>query len=174
MLGKLIPVILGLVGIGAGVGAGIVLRPSPEAAADVPCPCAAEVDVDGTAEGPDGAGTDDAPEGDETPTKDYVKLNNQFIVPVVADGRVSSLVVMSLSLEVAADSSEDVYAREPKLRDVFLRVMFDHANSGGFSGAFTQSGQMDVLRNALREVARKTMGPSVTDVLILDIVRQDA
>ena len=67
-----------------------------------------------------------------------------------------------------------VYEREPKLRDAFLRVMFDHANAGGFDGAFTNSNQMDVLRRALREVAQKTIGPTASDVLILDIVRQDA
>ena len=50
---------------------------------------------------------------------------------------------------------------------------FQGTNAGGFDGAFTQSNNMDVLRSALLEVARKTMGAVVSDVLIVDIVRQD-
>ena len=68
---------------------------------------------------------------------EYVKLNNQFVVPVVEDGRVAAMVVLSLSLEVEAGNTEAVYQREPKLRDAFLQVLFDHANVGGFCGSFT-------------------------------------
>ncbi|MFV2002568.1 MAG: flagellar basal body-associated FliL family protein, partial [Paracoccaceae bacterium] len=104
---------------------------------------------------------------------EYVKLNNQFIIPVVNDGQVVSLVVMSLNLEVAAGGRELVYQREPKLRDVFLQVLFDHANAGGFDGAFTSGSNMTQLRDALRESAKKTLGETLTDVLIVDVVRQD-
>ncbi len=81
--------------------------------------------------------------------------------------------VLSLSLEVTTAMTEQVYAREPRLRDGFLRVLFDHANAGGFGGAFTQSNNMEILRGALLEVARKSLGAAVSDVLIIDIVRQD-
>ncbi len=169
-MGKLIPIILALVGLGGGIGAGIVLRPPPEdTALDNPC---------GEMEDPNAPHAeedhDEDAEPEEEPAYDYVKLNNQFVVPVVQEGRVSSLVVLSLSIEVPTGQSEMIYEREPKLRDAFLRVMFDHANAGGFDGAFTNSSQMDVLRRALREVAQKTVGPTASDVLILDIVRQDA
>ena len=42
-----------------------------------------------------------------------------------------------------------------------------------FSGAFTQANNMTLLRHALLEVAQKVLGPVVSDVLIVDIVRQD-
>ena len=51
--------------------------------------------------------------------------------------------------------------------------MFDHANSGGFRGDFTQSANMFLLRSALKEAATKTVGAVVSDVLILDIARRD-
>ena len=104
----------------------------------------------------------------------YARLNNQFVVPVVRDEKVQSLVVLSLSLEVAPGSEADVFAHEPKLRDLFLQVLFDHANTGGFDGAFTASTNMRVLRDALRRVAVEDVGLGIRDVLILDIVRQDA
>jgi hypothetical protein len=168
MLGKLLPILLALIGLGGGVGAGLVLRPAPapeDHAADAGAEPAAEGDH-ADAEGEDGEPDEGAPE--------YVKLNNQFVVPVVEKGRVAALVVLSLSLEVDPGSTEAVYLREPKLRDVFLQVMFDHANTGGFSGSFTDGSNLVVLRTSLKEAAAQVLGPLVTDVLITDIARQDS
>ena len=95
------------------------------------------------------------------------------MVPVVEDKKVVSLVVLSLTLEVELGQSAAVFEREPKIRDAFLQVLFDHANTGGFQGSFTNTTRMTVLRNALREMAQRTLGPTVSDVLIMDIVRQD-
>jgi hypothetical protein len=166
MLGKLIPVLLAVMGLGAGVGAGVALRPAPEPVAMV-SPCG---DIQDETKVAKAVPEDPAKSTDH----DYVKMNNQFVVPVVDKGRVSALVVMALSLEVEVGQSETIYKREPKLRDAFLSVMFDHANAGGFDGAFTNSNNMDILRNALREVAKKILGPIISDVLIIDVVRQDA
>ena len=105
--------------------------------------------------------------------KEYAKLNNQFVVPVVSEGKVSALIVMSLSVEVTTGSKETVFAFEPKLRDRFLQVMFDHANLGGFDGAFTSGPNLRQLREALLSAAKATLNDVITDVLILDIVRQD-
>jgi hypothetical protein len=66
-----------------------------------------------------------------------------------------------------------VYGREPKLRDGFLIVLFDHAAAGGFDGDFTAPTKLAALRRALTEQARAILGPIANDVLIQDIVRQD-
>ncbi|OYX41639.1 MAG: flagellar basal body-associated protein FliL [Rhodobacterales bacterium 32-67-9] len=167
---KLLPLLLALIGLGAGGGAGFLLRPPPAETVEIDrCGDATAEAVAADGHGSAAAETDpDAP-----PAHDYVKLNNQFVVPVVEDGEVAALVILSISLEVNTGSTEQVYAREPKLRDAFLQVLFDHANAGGFRGAFTQSNNMYVLRNGLLETARKVMGAAVSDVLIVDIVRQD-
>ncbi|WP_420011383.1 flagellar basal body-associated FliL family protein [Tateyamaria sp.] len=157
---KLLPLILLLVGSGAGVGAGIFLRPAPDPADTAMAK--EKVSVEKT-----------AAEQSGSTEHEYVKMNNQFVVPVVDGAQVSALVVMSLSLEVPAGQKDAIYAREPKLRDSFLQVLFDHANIGGFDGAFTDANNLDVLRGALREVAQKDMGDQITDVLIVEIARQD-
>lgn len=165
---KLLPIILALLGTGAGVGAGIFLMPEPapkeiHAANDCVVPIeevkhvSPEPEDDGPAEG-----------------REYVKLSNQFVIPVVGPDRVSALVVASLSVEVVSGTTETVYAREPKLRDVFLQVLFDHANIGGFEGTFTKGDRMDILRSALLDAARPVLGANVSDVLITEIARQDA
>ncbi|WP_299847478.1 flagellar basal body-associated FliL family protein [uncultured Roseovarius sp.] len=168
MIGKLLPVLLAVIGVGGGVGAGLALKPAPsEMAMENPCG-----DV-----GHDMAHADDThdskAEDNEEDLREYVKLNNQFLVPVVSDQLIEALVVMSLSIEVSAGQSEMIFSREPKLRDAFLQVLFDHANIGGFRGEFTNAKNLEVLKTALTEVAQKIAGDTVSGILITDIARQD-
>ena len=152
----ILPLLFILLGIGGGIGAGLFLRP----AADPEAHAAAEPAAD----------THDTPEH----APEYVKLSNQFIIPLVEEERISSMVVLSLSLEVGPGMTEAVFAKEPKLRDSFLQILFDHANTGGFRGSFTDGAQLSSLRIALLEAAQKVMPDIVTDVLITDIARQDS
>lgn len=147
---KLLAIIITLFGLIAGLGGGMFLRPAQEHTEW------------------------SAPQLEKAPpVTEFVKLNNQFVIPIVEEGRVASLVIMSLSVEILIGNSEAVYAREPKLRDALLQVMFDHANAGGFKGVFTDGTNLILIRKALLETARKVMGEMVKDILISDISRQD-
>lgn len=162
----LIPVLLLILGTAAGAGAGLFLMPEPAEEAALPHDCPTPDDAIIAATPPA------APQVEQD--REYAKLNNQFVIPVVEDERVSALVVMSLNLEVTAGSRTAIFSAEPKLRDRFLQVMFDHANTGGFSGNFTTGTKMRALRNELLRVAQDVSGPDVTDVLVIDLVRQDS
>lgn len=157
----LLPILLLLAGTGLGAGAGYFLAP------EKPHGDCAEKDC-----GEKGKETaEEKPKPEEEP--EYLRLQNQFVVPVVREELVRSLVVLSISLETTSEAIDRIYAREPKLRDAFLRVLFDHAAMGGFDGAFTESGRMSVLRVALLEAAQAAIGKEITDILITDIVRQE-
>lgn len=170
-----IPIILLLLGLGAGVGAGLMLGPSsnPEAEADP----VEETSSEGVLE-PEGGSATLAGAGSavtsESGATEYVRLQNQFIVPVVRDASVRSLVIMALTVEVRVGSGDTVFEHEPRLRDSFLRVLFAHANAGGFDGAFTEAVSIEPLRRGLRNAASSVLGDVVRDVLIVDITRQDA
>ena len=161
---KLLPVILALIGLAGGGGAGYIFHPQPEAKAEATAGCP-----------PNGAPAAEAPPpaGNESETE-FVKLNNQFVVPVVEDGTVAAMVILSLSLEVPKGEGPKVFEREPKLRDALLQTLFNHANAGGFKGSFTDPLAMEALRTALLETARSVMGAAVGSILITEIVRQDA
>lgn len=167
-MARILPLVIILIGLGLGGGLGFVLRPeatqaAPEAADGAP-------EADETALATDAHDAASSAEQEQ----DYIRLNNQFVVPIVHEGKVAALVVLSLSLQVQADTRERVYSQEPKLRDVFLSVLFEHANAGGFDGTFTATRAMDALRRGLLESAQGAVGTGlVTDVLIMDIVRQD-
>ena len=156
MIKKILPLVFLLLGSGAGIGAGLFLRPTVgemNVAAEMPEPDMAKAEMEEVSE--------------------FVKLNNQFVIPVINNERVESLVVMTLTVEVPEGGKEAVYAKEPKLRDSFLQVLFDHANLGGFSGEFTDPSKLNVLRNALLEIGQRDMSDGITDVLISDVARQD-
>lgn len=155
--------LLAFMGLGAGVGGGLMLRPVSDAS-DHAVDESAETAATGASATP----------AAEVGVPEYVKMNNQFVVPVVKEGRVVAMVVMSLSLEVEPGMTEAVYEREPKLRDAFLQVLFDHANVGGFSGSFTDGSNLVILRTSLKEAAGLILGATVKDVLITDIARQDS
>lgn len=170
---KLIPVFLVILGIGAGVSSGLAMRPDKDTQS-----------VDASRDCGPGDGSevvlqdvfdrdDDLYKSEESRKKlEYIKLGNQFTVPILNDDSVEAMIVMSLSLELKSGQSEMVYLREPKLRDVLLQVMFDHANMGGFRGTYTDSGKLETLRRGFLDVAQGVLGEVVTEVLITDIVRQ--
>lgn len=146
----ILPLILLLLGLGLGAGAGWFLRPgaAPTAAASA---------------------VDDSPKLSE-----YMKFPKEFIIPLLEHGRVAGMVVMQLGLEVPQGKSAEVLVLEPKLRDEALRVLFEHANAGGFRGNFTDAANLIPLRRALLEASQKIAGPQVQDVLITDLARQDS
>lgn len=146
----ILPILLTVAGVAGGGFAGTKLRPEP-------LPPEAEAEV---------------PAVPETPPE-YVRLTNQFIVPVLKEGRVTSMVVLSLGLEVEIGATDLVFAHEPKLRDVFLQVLFGHANNGGFDRDFTDAANILILRTALEEAASRVLPDQVRAVLINDITRQD-
>lgn len=166
MIRKLLPILLALIGTSAGIGAGLFLMPTVDATAVDP---AAQLSSDTHAPAKHREEDDH-----DSSDNEYVKLSNQFVVPIMGSQRVEALVVASLSVEVIPGTTQTVYQKEPKLRDVFLQVLFDHANIGGFEGPFTAGDRMDILRSALLDAARSVLGSDVKDVLITEIARQDA
>lgn len=149
---KLLPLILALVGLLAGAGAGWTLRPGAE-------------------RGPaNEAASHYSPVPDNTVT---LRLPGQFVVPILEEGRVRMMVVVSLALELAEGHNVSLQRQEARLRAVLLQVMFDHANTGGFEGVFTSGEALLLLRRTLREAARAELGPALHDVLITELLRED-
>jgi flagellar basal body-associated protein FliL len=161
----LIPIICLILGLGAGVGGAMVLLPEPEVS---------EVTIENE-NGQNAEPINDEiyePQDEADSAVEYVNLSSQFIVPLLSNGKVEEIVVMAISLEVLEGAMQDVLMNEPKLRAAFLQTLFNHANNGGFSGNFTALSTMESLRRELHTIARIISSDIVTDVLILDIVRQ--
>lgn len=166
-MAKLLPIILIVVGLAAGAGVGLALRPAPEEVE-----CAPDDDACLAAEKEEEEKKKANEEAEAKPAE-FVSLSRQFVIPLMDEEQVRALVVASLAVEVDEGTTDTVYAREPKLRDGFLGVLFVHAHSGGFSGDFTRGSRLDDLRTLLTDAARPILGEILHGVLITEVVRQD-
>ncbi|TCL01445.1 hypothetical protein BXY66_2760 [Shimia isoporae] len=167
MIKKLLPIVLAVVGIGAGIGAGVMLRPAPAPVENHEAAEAGDAHEEtAQAELPHIA-------SEASDALDYLELEDQFVIPVVEDGRMKSLVLVSVALETKPEAQEKIIENEPRLRGALLQVMFDYANIGGFDGSFTNSSRLAKLRRNFFEVTHAIFGEDVTDVIILEITRQD-
>jgi hypothetical protein len=160
---KLLPLVLLLIGLLGGAAGGWVLRPPAEPR---------------VADGGDTAHAA-APSRDAAPqaapgTTETLRLPNQFVIPLIENGQVQAMVVIGLTLELNLGHSVSLANDEARLRSLFLQRLFDHANIGGFDGVFTSGETLLALRRTLREAARGLLGPSVHDVLITELLRQES
>lgn len=160
----ILPLLIILLGAAGGGAAGYFLSPEP-VEPDSDCVCEEAIDV----------GEHDEAHAEDEPMEDYeyVNIKNQFVVPIIEDEAMAGMVVMSLSLEVSPGTREAVFAREPKLRDEFLRILFGYATIGGFGGNYLEANDLKIVREDLTKVAQNVLGPIVNEVLIVDMIRQD-
>ena len=155
-MGRLLPILLVFLGVGVGLAAGVFLRPG--AGEDERVSVAAE-----------------ARQMSQDADIGVHELDGQFVVPLVGDDGIGGIVLLHLALEIDQARGPSVAEQAPRLRSAFLQVLFDHANAGGFNGAFTSSVNLGNLRRALLESARKTLGGDVVSgVLITEIIRTGA
>ncbi|MEM7522255.1 MAG: flagellar basal body-associated FliL family protein [Pseudomonadota bacterium] len=180
----ILPVIFALLGATGGLFGGHMLKPPPEEdpsmtdgsdqASSEAMPDAEMAEDDPTKGQTELAGYEKPqPVVSKPENTKFVKLEKQFVVPVIEGRRVASLMVLSLAVEVNEDAEEAVFSHEPKLRDELLRALFVHAQSGGFSGQFTKPHLMDDLKASLGVAARQVLGDVSYEVLLTNIVRQD-
>lgn len=152
----ILPLLSLVIGLGAGGGAAIFLGKngtSDHVAAD-------------PAAGPEPAQVDPA-------SLDIVKLPNQFVVPVIVNNRVRSMVILAVALEVDAAQADFVRTKEPKLRDTFLDELFNLAAIGGFKDDIITRKTLEIVRAALTVRAQDSLGLKDVKVLVTDMARQD-
>lgn len=181
MKALLIPLVLLIVGTGAGVGAGMFLAPKPEPeaaeahAADTgDAPAAThEIEITHKGDAPDDDSHGGGGEDGHVDTIAYVKMPNQFIVPVMEDGRMTAMIIITVAMEAMESDKAFIMSHSPKIRDGFIQEMFKHAGLGWFAGDYTRSEPMSLLRKSLLTKVQSIVGDKVKGILILDIARQE-
>ncbi len=121
-----------------------------------------------------GHGADDGDEdGASSAAISYLKFKRQFVVPVVKGGKIESLVLLNLNLEIDADSPENIHIFEPKLRDALMRELMALSHNGLFTGDLTNTETYDHIRDSLLSATKHVLESGVKNVLILDLSRQE-
>ena len=107
------------------------------------------------------------------PAGTYLKFKRQFVIPVMENGRPELLMIFDINIELESGFAENAYAYEPRLRDAMLAQLFIFANRGELT-AITEDGEaLDNIKSTLLETARKIMGDSAQDILLIDIGVQE-
>ena len=156
---KLLPLLIALLGLGAGVGAGLALKPAPGQPRGRGRLRRRPRTADGHAEADPRAARPPRPipsrrrrRGEKkarepsSPTSRWTSPSSSRSSPARRWWRWWWSRSRSRPTLEAAPSVEAV---KPRLRDSFLKVMFRHANSGGFDGSFTAGRKMEDLKSAL-------------------------
>ena len=168
---KIIAIVLVIIGIVGGGAAGMFLKPAPEADPESEAKDAENESTDGKGDESAEAGAED---GVDTAPASFVKIGRQTIVPVLDEGQTKALMLFELAIDVSAEANDRALEMEPRLRDAFLRELFQMSYTGAFEEAFTDERVIDELRQNLVRAARKHLGKkAVKDVLILDVMRQE-
>jgi len=171
---KIIALVIVLLGVGGGLALGVALRPGGA----VPGPDAAvadagRADTAGARDATESGGADPGGGGGAGADRDYVEIGRQIIIPIVKGGETQALMLFDLALDVPSSMTERTIAARPRLRDAFLRELFEMSYTGAFSSTYTDERIIEEVRAKLRAAARRLLGGAVAEVLILDIMRQE-
>lgn len=158
MIKKLLALAIPLIALIGGVAAGDMLKPQPK--------------TEPTAE--------EAPHGDdqghgseeEKGKAAWFTFPNQFFVPMMRNGDIGAVMILTLSLETEEAHLEAMKQQEHRLRDALLRQLMVRANSGGFDGNFTSESSLGTLRKDLLGAVDEVSDLPISAVLIEDIARQ--
>lgn len=158
MIKKLLAQAIPLIALIGGVAAGDMLKPQPTTE-----PAAEEVPH----------GDDDGHGAEEEKGKAaWFTFPNQFFVPMMRNGDMGAVMILTLSLETEEAHLEAMKQQEHRLRDALLRQLMVRANSGGFDGNFTSEASLGTLRKDLLGAVDDVSDLPITAVLIEDIARQ--
>lgn len=111
--------------------------------------------------------------GSDGSTIDYLKFKRQFVIPVMKDNKIQSLVIMNFNIELNDDAPSNSFTFEPKLRDAYMRDLLNLSNEGVFDDDLTSPETFEYIRETLLGSSRKIMPKGVQNILILDIAKRD-
>ena len=95
-----------------------------------------------------------------------------FIIPVIEEDALKALISLKIGMEVLPKDKSKLEHYKPKLRDLFLQIMFQHSHAGAFSGNYTESERLIALRRNLIQVVEGNLDIELKDLLIKDVAWQ--
>lgn len=103
----------------------------------------------------------------------YYKFSREFVVPLMRNGRVKSLVIININLEADASISDELFAMEPKLRDNIMSTLIALSNDGVTLEEMTDVSSYETIRTMILLNLEKVVSSGIQNVLILDMAKQD-
>lgn len=117
----------------------------------------------------------DAGHGASTATTEYAyyKFSREFVVPMIQDDRVKSLVIFNLNLEVEPSVSQELFSKEPVVRDNIMSTLIKLSNDGKTFQSLSNVENYETMRSMVLKNLQTEVAAGIHNVLILDMARQD-
>jgi flagellar basal body-associated protein FliL len=103
----------------------------------------------------------------------YFKFTREFIVPIMHDRKVESLVILNINLEADSSVSQKLFSMEPKIRDNIMTTLIELSNDGRTFENLTDVESYETLRAMVLLNLQKAVPTGIQNVLIVDIAQQD-
>jgi flagellar basal body-associated protein FliL len=103
----------------------------------------------------------------------YYKFSREFVVPVIRNNHVNSLVILHLSLEADSSISQKLFEMEPKLRDNIMTTLITISNDGRTFENLTDVESYESMRSLILMNLKTVVPSGISNVLIMDMARQD-
>jgi len=103
----------------------------------------------------------------------YFKFTREFVVPIMHDRKVSSLVILNINLEADADISSTLFSMEPKIRDNIMTTLIELSNDGKTFDNITDVESYETIRAMVLMNLQKAVPTGIENILIVDIAQQD-
>ena len=103
----------------------------------------------------------------------YFKFTREFIVPIMHDRKVESLVILNINLEADSSVSQNLFSMEPKIRDNIMTTLIQLSNDGRTFENITDVESYETIRAMILLNLQKVLSSGIENVLIVDIAQQD-
>lgn len=104
----------------------------------------------------------------------YFRFSREFVVPIIQNERVASLVILNINIEADAVASDKLFSQEPVLRDVVMTTLIEISGDGRTFQSMTSIENYETVRSLiLGNLQKKFPDMGIKNILILDIARQD-
>ncbi len=104
---------------------------------------------------------------------DYFKFSREFVVPIIRDGKVASLIILNINLEVDGSLTDELFSLEPKIRDNIMTTLVQLSNDGSTLVAISDVQNYESIRATLLMNLGKVVPSGIRNVLIVDMGKQD-
>ena len=103
----------------------------------------------------------------------YFSFNREFIVPLMVNQRVESLVIININLEVQSSTLDKLFSIKPKLRDNIMTTLVALSNDGKTLVEPTNVDSYETIRSVILTNLSSVVASGIENVLIMDLAKQD-
>ncbi|MEQ9505268.1 MAG: flagellar basal body-associated FliL family protein [Hyphomonas sp.] len=103
----------------------------------------------------------------------YYKFSREFVVPIIRESRVQSLIILNLNIEADAELSQKLFEMEPKIRDNIMTTLVTLSNDGSTFESMTNVENYESLRSMVLMNLQTIVSSGIRNVLIVDFAKQD-